>query len=162
MEKIIYRINYIRSSYEELSEEERKLTDAAKNATRGSYAPYSKFCVGAAALLADGTVIIGANQENAAYPSGLCAERTALFSAGATHPGTPVTALAIAAYTNGKFLSKPVTPCGSCRQVLAETEARFGTAVKIILYGTDYCLVFDKGSSDLLPFGFDEEYLDRP
>ena len=159
MKELTIQIKYRQCGYEELSEDERALADAAKEATKSSYAPYSKFNVGAAVQLSDNTIVTGCNQENAAYPSGLCAERTALFRAGAEHPEKPVTALAIAAFNEGNFLSSPITPCGSCRQVLAETETRYGQPVKVILYGTDYCTVIDGGATDLLPFCFDEEFL---
>lgn len=148
-------IAYRECRYDEMDDTERNLTDKAKAATLSSYAPYSKFNVGAALLLADGTVITGCNQENAAYPSGMCAERTALFRAGAECPDTPVTALAIAAQTGGKYLESPITPCGACRQVLAETEARYGgKPIKVILYGTEKCYIIEGGASALLPFCF--------
>ena len=110
-------------SYDELNEEEKKLIDAAKEATNRSYSPYSRFQVGAAALLSGGTVITGSNQENAAYPSGICAERTTLFYANSQYPDLPVEALAIAAQTSGDFIDHPTAPCGACRQVILETEA---------------------------------------
>ena len=113
---------HIRSyAYEELSEEERRLVDAAKEATARSYAPYSRFHVGAAALLANGIIVSGSNQENAAYPSGTCAERTTLFYANSQYPDQPVKALAIAARNASGFLDSPIPPCGACRQVLLET-----------------------------------------
>ena len=140
----------------ELSEEDRLLVEAAKRATEGSYAPYSKFYVGAAVRLQDGTTIVGANQENAAYPSGLCAERTALFAAGAQYPKTPVAALAIAARKGRCFLPQPVSPCGACRQVISGVEERFGVPIRILLYGTEGVLVSD-GISPLLPLRFVDE-----
>ena len=140
----------------ELSLEDRKLVKAAKLATAGSYAPYSKFYVGAAVRLQDGTIITGANQENAAYPSGLCAERTALFAAGAQHPDQPIVALAIAARKGRRFLSQPVSPCGACRQVISGMEERFAVPIRILLYGTDGILVAD-GISPLLPLRFVNE-----
>ena len=109
-------------SQDELESEDLKLVNAAKEATAGSWSPYSGFRVGAALRLDDGTVVTGSNQENAAYPSGLCAERTALFTAGHAHPGKAVTALAIAARNDKGYTAQPITPCGACRQVLAETE----------------------------------------
>ena len=137
----------------ELSEEDRELVEAAKQATNGSYAPYSKFLVGAAARLKDGCIVTGANQENAAYPSGLCAERTALFAAGAQHPEQPVVALAIAARKGRRFLAQPISPCGACRQVISGVEERYGVPIRILLYGTDGVLVSD-GISPLLPLSF--------
>ena len=137
----------------ELNETDRELVEAAKKATDGSYAPYSKFLVGAAVRLSDGSIIIGANQENAAFPSGLCAERTALFAANAQYPHQPVVALAIAARKGRAFLAKPIPPCGACRQVISGVEDRFGQPIRILLYGTDGVLVSD-GISPLLPLCF--------
>ena len=140
----------------ELNEQDRQLVEAARQATKGSYAPYSKFCVGAAVRLLDGPIVTGANQENAAFPSGLCAERTALFAAGAQYPDQPVTALAIAARKGRRFLSKPISPCGACRQVISGVEERFGSPIRILLYGTDGILV-SEGISPLLPLRFEGE-----
>ena len=153
-----YKIETVVRVYElaELSEEERELVEAAKQATKGSYAPYSKFLVGAAARLQDGTIVTGANQENAAYPSGLCAERTALFAAGAQHPNKPVVALAIAARKGRQFLARPISPCGACRQVISGVEERYGLPIRILLYGTDGVLVSD-GIKPLLPLSVVDE-----
>jgi len=140
----------------ELSEEDRELVEAAKQATYSSYAPYSKFNVGAAVRLRDDTIVIGANQENAAYPSGLCAERAALFAAGAQYPDKPVIALAIAARKGKCFLPQPVSPCGACRQVISEVEGRYGIPIRILLYGTDGVLV-SEGITPLLPLRFVKE-----
>ena len=112
--------------WDELSDEQREVVRIAKEQTQNSYCPYSGFHVGAAAKLGNGLIIRGANQENAAYPSGLCAERTALFAAGAQHPEQPVTHLAIACFTDGHFTKEPGSPCGACRQVMIETEHRYG------------------------------------
>ena len=138
---------------EELNEEDRQLVEAAMQATNGSYAPYSKFNVGAAVRLQDGTIVVGANQENAAYPSGLCAERTALFAAGAQHPEQPVVALAIAARKGKRFMPQPVSPCGACRQVISGMEERFDVPIRILLYGTEGILV-SEGITPLLPLRF--------
>ena len=141
---------------EELSEEDKALVEAAKQATKGSFAPYSNFHVGAAVRLQDGTIVVGANQENSAFPSGLCAERTALFAAGAQHPDTPIVALAIAARKGECFLSKVIPPCGACRQVISGFEERFGIPIRIFLYGTEGVLV-SEGISPLLPVRFVDE-----
>ena len=114
--------------------------------------PYSKFHVGAAALLEDGTIITGSNQENAAYPSGLCAERVALFHAGHQYPDMPVVALAIAAATNGRQVES-ISPCGACRQVLLEAEQRYGKPMKVLLCGTKEVVVAESAES-LLPLCF--------
>ena len=153
-----YKIETVVRIYEqaELSEEDRELVEAAKQATKGSYAPYSKFLVGAAARLQDGTIVLGANQENAAYPSGLCAERTALFAAGAQHPDQPVVALAIAARKGRQFLARPISPCGACRQVISGVEERYSVPIRILLYGTEGVLV-SEGIQPLLPLSFVDE-----
>ena len=144
--------------WNELSEEQRKLITVAKNQTAHSYCPYSHFHVGAAAKLGDGTIIPGCNQENAAYPSGLCAERSALFAAGAQHPDQPVLQLAIACYTGGHFTGEPGSPCGACRQVMIETEHRYGGKMQVLLYGENETFVFDS-AADLLPLIFVSENL---
>ena len=144
--------------WDELAAEDRMLVLAAKDATNGSYAPYSGFCVGAAARLGNGTIVIGSNQENVAYPSGLCAERTTLFAANAQHPDQPVVALAIAARNKSGFLSQPIPPCGACRQVISGVEQRYGQSIRILLYGTDGTHVID-GIDALLPLQFSDSYL---
>lgn len=153
-----YRIESIMHIYEmaELSEADRELVEAAKHATNSSYSPYSKFCVGAAVRLQNGIVFTGSNQENAAFPSGLCAERTALFAANAHHPDQPVTALAIAARKGRRFLAQPIPPCGACRQVISGVEDRFGTPIRILLYGTEGVLIADNIDA-LLPLRFVDE-----
>ena len=141
---------------EELSPEERHLIELAIEGTSRSYAPYSKFHVGAAVRLDNGVEIIGCNQENAAYPSGLCAERTALFSAGAQYPDVPVRMLSIAARgTDGELVEEPVGPCGSCRQVIIESETRAKSPMRILLYGRKYVYVID-GIRELMPLTFSE------
>lgn len=142
--------------FEELSKEDQHLIERAIEATNRSYAPYSKFCVGAALLLNNGETIIGCNQENAAFPAGLCAERTAIFAAGAQYPDVPVKSLAIAARTpKGMLQAEPVSPCGFCRQVLIETETRFKQGVRLLLYGTNKVYVVDS-IMQLMPLSFTE------
>ena len=158
MKTFTHTCHYKVCSYEELTEQDRQLIDVAKKATQHSYAPYSHFRVGAAALLKGGIVVTGSNQENVAYPSGLCAERTALFAANANNPTTPVVALAIACYSNEHFTADPASPCGACRQVMLETEHRFGVPMKVLLYGDRECYVFDS-AKDLLPVCFTSESL---
>ena len=145
-------------AWEELSETDRRLVEEAKRKTQDSYSPYSHFCVGAAALLSDGTILGGCNQENAAYPSGLCAERTVLFAAGAMYPDLAVETLAIAAYTDGHFTEDPVSPCGACRQVMLETEHRYHKPMRVLLYGANHVYEFSSAES-LLPFSFISEDL---
>ena len=124
------------------------------DATVRSYAPYSRFSVGAAALLANGIVITGTNQENAAYPSGLCAERITLFYANSQYPDQPVMTLAIAARTEKDFIDLPIPPCGACRQVILETEKRYKQPIRILLYGKKEIYEV-KSICDLLPLSFD-------
>ncbi|MDR1809916.1 MAG: cytidine deaminase [Prevotella sp.] len=113
----------------------KELVESARKATQTAYAPYSGYQVGAAVLLENGQIVTGSNQENAAYPSGLCAERTALFYANAHYPDTPVAAVAIAAFNKGDYSEEVCTPCGSCRQVFAEIEMRYNKPVRIIMCG---------------------------
>lgn len=151
-------ISVLSCSEAELSAEQQALVNRAKENTERAYCPYSHFHVGAAALLANGVVIDGANQENAAYPSGLCAERTALFAAGVQYPDVPVVKLAVACWTNGEFLTEPGSPCCGCRQVMVETEERGKQPMEVILYGTDETLVL-KSAKDLVPLSFDSSVL---
>lgn len=142
--------------YDELTERERVLVDAARAATGGSYAPYSHFKVGAAILLDNGEVVCGANQENAAYPSGTCAERSACFWAGANFPGSKFEMIAIAAVgTDGEECAEPTAPCGACRQALLEYEKLAGHPVGVLLAGRDkiYCV---PSVASLLPLAFSE------
>jgi cytidine deaminase len=141
---------------EELTSEEQHLINSAIEATQRSYAPYSNFHVGAAVRLENGVEVIGCNQENAAYPSGLCAERTALFSAGAQYPNIGVKMLAIAARgTDGELQFEPVGPCGSCRQVIIESETRAKHSIRILLYGRK-CVYVIEGIRQLMPLSFSE------
>ena len=142
-------------SYDELPSADKEIVDAARAATANSYAVYSNFNVGAAVRLADGTVVSGTNQENAAYPSGLCAERTTLFWANSQYPAQAVEVLAIAARTAQGELERPIPPCGACRQVILETEKRFNKAMRIILYGVKECYIIEDGVKALLPLSFD-------
>ena len=150
-------LHYKTYDYDELPALERQLIDSAKAVCASAYAPYSKFQVGAAAWLDNGEIVCGSNQENAAYPSGTCAERCTVFYANARYPESAVLILAIAASnTPGEFLSSPITPCGACRQVLLETQRRFNTPMRILLYGTSQVLAFDSIDA-LLPFQFTGE-----
>lgn len=143
---------------EECSNDEKKLIEAAKEATKKAYAPYSEFRVGAAVLLENGEIISGNNQENAAYPSGLCAERTTIFFANAVHPDQKILAIAIAAWHKGQFTKGVITPCGACRQVLLETENRFNSPIKVLMYGNEVIYSMEK-AKDLLPLSFGDEML---
>jgi len=140
-------------NYNELLPKEKKLIDCAKEACSRAYAPYSQFHVGAAALLANGEIVAGTNQENVAFPSGLCAERTALFYANSQYPEQAVKSLAVAAFTHGDFFDKPISPCGACRQVILETEMRFKSPIRIYLYGKSEIYIIES-AGDLLPLAF--------
>lgn len=144
--------------YEELADEERRVIESACEATRNSYAPYSRFCVGAAALLQNDIIVCGTNQENAAYPSGLCAERTTLFAAHSQYPHQSVRMLAIAASNEEGFTQLPISPCGACRQVMQETESRYGQPMRLLLYGTEQIYRINSAAS-LLPLAFGKDYL---
>lgn len=146
------------ASEADLTPAERTTWQAARAATDHSYAPYSHFHVGAALLLDDGTVFRGTNQENAAFPSGLCAERTALFGLAAAHPERRILGMAVAARpATGDFV--PVTSCGACRQVMAEYEHRQHQAIPLLLPGPDGSIYRFRSLSDLLPFGFSADDL---
>jgi cytidine deaminase len=140
----------------ELSETDRQLINMAIEGTSRSYAPYSHFHVGAAILLANGKMFIGCNQENAAFPAGICAERSAIFAAGAQYPDQAVLTLAITARnTKGELIDEPASPCGTCRQVIIETETRFKHPVRILLYGRKRTFVIDS-IKQLMPLSFTE------
>ena len=141
-------------SLNELNQEDLLLAKAAIDATSRSYAPYSNFNVGAALMYADGEIIQGSNQENAAYPSGLCAERTALFYASSRRPDLPIISLAIAAAQNGKLCDIPATPCGACRQVMAQYQTKGGRPMSVLLVGGKKIWKF-ASVDDLLPLVFD-------
>lgn len=141
---------------DELSDVERELVEMAIEGTNRSYAPYSNFHVGAAILLENGVKFIGCNQENAAFPAGICAERAAIFAAGAQYPDQPIVMLAIAARNEkGELVDDPVSPCGTCRQVIIETETRFKHPVRILLYGKK-CVYIVDGIHQLMPLSFTE------
>ena len=144
--------------FEELDNLNQKLINKAKEQVIKAYAPYSGFHVGAAIELENGEIFAGSNQENSAYPSGLCAERVAMFYANAQYPDVAVKTIAIAAFTNGNFLEYPVTPCGSCRQVLLETEQRFEKDITILLYGTKEVFKLEN-VKQLLPLCFEKSSL---
>ena len=138
---------------EELSADDQRLVKKAIDATLNSYAPYSNFHVGACLRTADGMEMIGANQENAAFPSGLCAERSAIFAAQSQHPESAIVSLAIAARNEEGLMATPVSPCGACRQVILEMEDRYQCDVKILLYGTEGIYVIPNVKT-LLPLHF--------
>ncbi len=149
----------IYDSLEELPTEERHLMNMAVDARGKAYAPYSQFNVGAALLLDTGEIIKGNNQENASYPSGLCAERVAIFSAGANHPNAIVKAIAITAASEKIKVASPVAPCGNCRQSIKEYEVKQGSPIKLLLMGERGEVYKCESVADILPLGFDSSYL---
>ena len=153
MKKIDISVQVQFCQMEELSADEQRLVQLAIKATNNSYAPYSHFCVGAGIRLENGMEIMGANQENAAFPSGLCAERTAIFGAQAQYPDQHIEAIAIAARNADGLMAKPVSPCGSCRQVMLEIEDRYKKPMKVYLYGTEGVYVI-QSVKELLPLCF--------
>jgi len=142
------------ASAQEISLKDQELLERAKEALENAYAPYSKFRVGAAVQLQDGMIITGNNQENIAYPSGLCAERVALFSTGANFPGAVIDTLAIVAKGDLVKEDAVISPCGSCRQVIFESEKRQMAPIRILILGMDGRVIEFKKSTDLLTFAF--------
>lgn len=153
MEHVTIKSDLMIFHYGELAEEDRMLVDIAREATANSYSPYSHFCVGAAVRLEDGTVIRGANQENAAFSVTMCAERSAIFNSQSNYPHLAITHIAIAAKNIDGFVKNPVSPCGSCRQAILEIEQRYGRDIKILLCSVDVIYVFDSIKA-LLPLSF--------
>lgn len=158
MENVEIKSVINRCSLNELSVEDQELLKMAIKATDNSYAPYSKFHVGAALRLDDGTTIIGANQENAAFPAGLCAERSAIFAANAQFPERKIITLAIAARNDDGLTTEPVAPCGTCRQVMLEVETRYKQPIRILLYGTNGIFVMNS-VRQILPLQFTSDSL---
>ena len=141
-------------SIEELTIPVQKLLKKAAEAREKAYAPYSQFLVGAALELENGVIILGNNQENASYPSGLCAERTAIYYAGAEFPNQKILRMAIVAGSTKNPTTKPIPPCGACRQVMLETENRQNNKIRIIIVNQDSRTLIINSVIDLLPFGF--------
>jgi cytidine deaminase len=146
-------------SISELCHEDQLLCAEAEKALDTSYSPYSEFRVGAAIRLRSGKIVYGSNQENVAYPSGLCAERVALFSAGAQHTGDPIHSIAITARSERFPIDNPVTPCGACLQVLSDFEQRQNRPIRILLYCLGKKVMVTDGAANFLPFQFIEERL---
>ena len=157
-----YHFGYeVYDSISELPEADRQLLNQARQITAAAYAPYSRFLVGATALLANGAIVNGTNQENASYPVGICAERVAIFAASSQQPGEAIEAIAIAAQTESFELSNPVTPCGSCRQVMAEYQNLSGQPIRVIMKGMTRKIWVVDGVEDLLPLMFHADRLKK-
>jgi len=146
-------------SVSELPKDIQKLMNKAQQAREDAYAPYSRFRVGAALLLDSGETVIGNNQENAAFPSGLCAERVAVFHAGATKPNATIKTMAITARSLQRELTNPIPPCGACRQAIAEYEIKQESPIAIYFMGETGKVAKAFSISDLLPLLFDKSYL---
>ena len=149
----------IASNVRELNPTDAKLLARAKEAAKGAYAPYSNFKVGSAVLLKNGVVVIGNNQENAAYPVTMCGERNAVFSAAAQYPNTAIEAVAITVISKNKDIDRPLPPCGSCRQVIYENETRHQSDIRLILQGDLGEIYVVQTVKDILPLVFDASYL---
>lgn len=149
-------------SLDELPEDERKLIEQAMEAADSAYAPYSRYHVGAALRLSDGRMVIGSNQENVAYPSGLCAERVAFFAAGAQHPGKTIEKVAIVAQSEDFHVDMPVAPCGACRQSMSEYEIKQDRPIRLLLASTSGKVWVVEGVKSLLPLVFNESKLKKP
>ncbi|AHM59832.1 CMP/dCMP deaminase zinc-binding protein [Flammeovirgaceae bacterium 311] len=147
------------NSLEELNQQDRELMLMARNACNTAYAPYSHFSVGAALLLADGQLVSGSNQENAAYPSGLCAERVAFFSCAVLHPDKPILKVAVTATQAGSGIFQTASPCGGCRQVMLEYEHKQQQPIEILLQWGEQQIIKAVSIADLLPFSFTMESL---
>lgn len=143
----------------ELPESVSSLMKMAVEARKKAYAPYSNFNVGAAILLANGEVVTGSNQENAAYPSGLCAERTAIYYAGSQYPNVKIISMALTAAASKSKTSEPIPPCGACRQAIAEYEIKQESPIEIYFMGEIGAIAKSKSLSNLLPLGFDKSLL---
>jgi cytidine deaminase len=149
----------ILAAINDLSTDDKELLEAARKATQNAYAPYSNFLVGAAARLSNAQIAIGANQESASFPVGVCAERALLNSVGSQFPNLTITTMAISYQPVGKDSNAPISPCGMCRQSLLDFETRYGAPIKIILAGMQGQVMIISSASNLLPFGFDGKIL---
>lgn len=162
MKKLELKITF--SEYEnaaELSSIDQELIQKAQLACDSAYAPYSDFHVGAALLLDNGVIVTGNNQENVAYPSALCAERVAIYYAGSQYPKTAVKTIAITCKSDTVHLKEPLSPCGACRQAMAEYETRHNTKIKVILVSENTKIRVVESVADLLPFMFQAEELKK-
>ena len=143
----------------ELDPQVRDLMNIAINTRKKAYAPYSKFSVGTAILLDNNEIIIGNNQENAAYPSGMCAERVAIYFAGAKYPEKTILKMAISASSSLKEIDIPVAPCGACRQAISEYEVKQNKSIDIYFMGETGKIIMVNSLKELLPLGFDNSFL---
>lgn len=160
MKKEDYQFSYeVHDSSAELGEQDALLLDEARKVTAAAYAPYSNFHVGAAALLYNGELVKGTNQENASYPVGLCAERSLLASAASLFPEVAIDTMAISYHNLNGQSDRPISPCGMCRQSLVEYEERVGKPIRLIMSGLEGKVIVVEKSGMLLPFSFKSEHL---
>ena len=152
---------YVSDSQDDLQPEEISLLETASESAKSSYSPYSRYKVGSAVLLSNGKIVTGSNQENMAFPSGLCAERVALFAAVSNHPGILIKSIAITARSEDFPVTDPVTPCGACRQALIEYENNQGKPIRLILGSQSGKTLLIQRISDILPLSFREEKLKK-
>jgi cytidine deaminase len=157
------KVNIITEIFEtdnikDLNVDDQELVESARNAAGSSWSPYSGFAVGAAVRLSNGSIVTGCNIENAAFPSGICAEHNALSTAAASFPGIAPSVIAITALKEGVQITHPVPPCGKCRQIIAEEESRYNKPLRIIMAGSSRVTIIEKGS-DLLPLTFSHKDL---
>ena len=155
------KLSFISAELRELSIQEKKLVASAKLAVNTAYAPYSGFLVGASVLLDNGEIINGSNQENVAYPSGLCAERVALFYAGARFPDVKIKTISVSVMSKNFKVTDVISPCGACRQVMAEYEDKQEQAIKVILHSPTDDVLIANTVQDLLPFMFKSPHLKK-
>ena len=159
MEEFKLTIKGISLTRSELNQPDAELLNQAEAVSKNAYAPYSQFYVGAALRLKNGTIVLGTNQENVAYPSGLCAERVAIFSASTSHPNEPIESMAITVNTSKSFIEEPLSPCGNCRQVIMEYQHKQQSPIRLILAGQSDKVWSFEDAAALLPFGFEADYL---
>jgi len=159
MKKEIKISFHVIPSYKDLDETEKKLFDAAKAVRENAYANYSNFLVGCALLLDNGEMVTGSNQENAAYPSGLCAERTTIYWTSANFPKSQITKMFVIGAPRNMLSSQPIPPCGACRQSILEYEAKQDQPIEIYFASLEGEIFKTKSVRDLLPFSFDSSFL---
>ena len=161
MQQKTLKLNFISAHLSELDSEEKELISNAKSAFTTAYAPYSGFLVGASVLLDNGEIVNGSNQENVAYPSGLCAERVAIFYAGAKFPEAKIKTIAVSVVSKSFKVTDVISPCGACRQVMAEYEEKQEQPIKVILHSPNNNVLISNTVQDLLPFMFKSPHLKK-
>ena len=152
---------FLIADFDEISEEEKILINNAKKSLESAYSPYSGFSVGASVLLNNGKTVEGSNQENVAYPSGLCAERVALFYAGAKYPNIKINTIAVSIFSQNFKEEDVISPCGACRQVMAECEEKQKSKIRVLLHSPNGKVLISESVEDLLPFIFKSPFLKK-